>query len=574
MNRPHRIRRFRRSLLTACVSGLFFGLLGGPLSVGAAHATTPADTESTDTFTGNYLAARQAQRDGNLAAAAEFFSKALKEKPETPGLLRQTFLVTLIEGRVDQAVALAKSLAKEDPNQGVALLTLAVDDLRHKRYRQAAAKLSKMPDEGLATFTKPLLLTWARFGEGKGAASADSLAPLKDHKGVENLVQIHQALIDQLTGKPDNAIKLLTGIIDRQSPASSRVIHLLGAMLERKGDKERAGALYRKYLSEHPTSRLMDAALARVKTGKKPAVTIDTAAKGAAEALYDIGSSLRRENAEDTAVALVRLALYLRPDFPVAQFVLADILESERRDEAAVKEYDGIPESSDYGWSAKVQAATVLGDMKRNGAAETRLKALIRMRPDLADPYLHLGDLYRREEKYDAAAEAYTKAIKLVPKLEPQHWSLFYARGVALERAKRWSESEKDLLKALELRPDQPYVLNYLGYTWIDRGEHLKKATDMIKKAVALAPNDGFIADSLGWAYYRQGEFPQAVTELERAVELRPQDSVINDHLGDAYWKVGRKREARFQWKRSLSLDPEADQIPKLKKKLDSGLNG
>ncbi|MCF3630499.1 tetratricopeptide repeat protein [Alphaproteobacteria bacterium LMO-S08] len=175
-------------------------------------------------------------------------------------------------------------------------------------------------------------------------------------------------------------------------------------------------------------------------------------------------------------------------------------------------------------------------------------------------------------EKYPQAAKAYSAAIERVKTPQTHHWSLYYARGIAFERAKRWKDSEKDLLKALDLRPDQPYVLNYLGYTWIDQGEQLDRATDMIKKAVSLAPNDGFIADSLGWAYYRQNQYDKAVVELERAVELRPQDPVINDHLGDAYWKVGRKLEAQFQWKRSLSLAPDKDLIPKIQAKLDKGL--
>jgi tetratricopeptide (TPR) repeat protein len=562
-------RRFRRPL----AAGLICAVTALAASTGAANAKPDAkEAVSTNTFIGNYLAGRQAQREGDLGAAAEFYGAALIQRPATPGLLRQTFIVNLIEGRVATAVALARDYLKEDPDQTIAQLTVAVDHMKHKRFKDAQALLSKLPDEGLSVFTKPLLIAWCQYGQGKAEDALNTLKPLEDKKGIENLVEIHEALILQLTGKTEDAGKLLTGVIERQSPPSSRVTHLLGALLERAGDTERAKAIYNLYLGEHPVSRLMDTAMTRMEAGKKPPLAIKNARDGAAEALYDIGSSLRRQNAHETAIALIQLSLYLKSDFPVARFILADILQSDERLEQAVKEYDGVDGASPYGWSAQLQAAALLGDLGRSDAAVKRLDKLAKLRPDLPDPHLHLGDVYRRMEDYPKAAKAYSAAIERVKTPQAHHWSLYYARGIAFERAKRWKDSEKDLLKALDLRPDQPYVLNYLGYTWIDQGEQLDRATDMIKKAVSLAPNDGFIADSLGWAYYRQNQFDKAVVELERAVELRPQDPVINDHLGDAYWKVGRKLEAQFQWKRSLSLAPDKDLIPKIQAKLDKGL--
>lgn len=561
-------RRIHR-LLTVGLLGAFAALA---LPQSAAAKPNAEPDLNTNTFIGNYLAGRQAQRDGDLSAASAYYGAALTQKPETPGLLRQAFIVNLIEGNMKTAVKLAKEYLKEDPDQTIAQLTITVDHIKHKRFKEAKALLDKLPDQGLSVFTKPILTAWALYGQGKGQDALAALKPLEDKKGVENLVEIHEALILQLMGKTEEAAKLLTGVVERQSPPSSRVVHLLGALLERAGDTERAKAIYQLYLDEHPVSRLMDPALERIKRGKKPPLVIKDARDGSAEALYDIGSSLRRQNAHETSIALIRMAIYMKPDFAVAQFILADILQTEDRLEQAIKEYALIDDASDYGWSAQLQASALLGDLKRSDEAIKGLKKLAKLRPDLPDPHLHMGDVYRRMESYGEAAKAYSAAIERVKDPQPHHWSLFYARGIALERDKRWKASEKDLLKALDLRPDQPYVLNYLGYTWIDQGQQLDRATEMIKKAVSLAPNDGFIADSLGWAYYRLENFEQAVVELERAVELRPQDPVINDHLGDAYWKVGRKLEARFQWKRSLSLDPEKDLIPKIQGKLEKGL--
>jgi Flp pilus assembly protein TadD len=192
--------------------------------------------------------------------------------------------------------------------------------------------------------------------------------------------------------------------------------------------------------------------------------------------------------------------------------------------------------------------------------------------PERPDPLVTMGDLLRGEDRFAEAEAAYTRALERLPVIEQRHWRLLYARGIAYERTKRWPQAESDLVKALELEPEQPFVLNYLGYSWVDQGLNLDRAKAMLHRAVELRPEDGFIVDSLGWAYYRLGDLDKAVTYLERAVELEPGDPVINDHLGDAYWRVGRQREARFQWRRALTFEPEADLVPTIQAKLANGL--
>lgn len=185
-----------------------------------------------------------------------------------------------------------------------------------------------------------------------------------------------------------------------------------------------------------------------------------------------------------------------------------------------------------------------------------------------------LGNILRARKLFAEAIPYYDQALALVQKPERRHWIYYYARGTSYERIKNWDAAESDLEKALALYPDQPLVLNYLGYSWIDQGRKLKEGMAHIEKAVALKPDDGYIVDSLGWAHYMQGNFAEAVRYLERAVELKPNDPVLNDHLGDALWRVGREREARFQWEQALSLKPEPDDEVKIKKKLEAGLTG
>jgi tetratricopeptide (TPR) repeat protein len=271
-------------------------------------------------------------------------------------------------------------------------------------------------------------------------------------------------------------------------------------------------------------------------------------------------------------MVLGRLALYLKPNFPVMQILLGDILEADNRLEPALDVYTAIDKKSPFSWSARLRAGALLDRLGRTDDAVKILRDMARENAGEDGPLVNLGDILRGRERFKEAVEAYDEAIKRLPVLDKRHWTLLYARGIALERSNQWLRAETDFQKALEFEPNQPYVLNYLGYTWIERRKNLDQAQEMIRQAVKLRPNDGYIVDSLGWGYYQLGNFENAVKELERAVELRPQDPVINDHLGDAYWKVGRHREATFQWNRSLSLNPEADLIPKIRKKLKDGL--
>ncbi|MFK7942491.1 MAG: tetratricopeptide repeat protein, partial [Paracoccaceae bacterium] len=206
-------------------------------------------------------------------------------------------------------------------------------------------------------------------------------------------------------------------------------------------------------------------------------------------------------------------------------------------------------------------------------AAVEALRAAVSQFPDSLEANTSLGDLLRRESRFAEASLAYNGAVDLIGEVQPFHWALFYRRGIALERSKQWDKAEADFRRALELQPDQPDVLNYLGYSLVEKGLKLSEAEKMIEKAVEQRPDDGYIVDSLGWVLYRFGEFDRAVTHLERAVELRPVDPVINDHFGDALWMVGRRVEARFQWKRSLSFEPEEENAVRIREKLDIGLD-
>jgi len=277
-------------------------------------------------------------------------------------------------------------------------------------------------------------------------------------------------------------------------------------------------------------------------------------------------------SALDTSLVFARMALMQQPDFPYAWLMIGDILLNQERFADAAEVYRSIPADSPIYYPVRLRLAEALANLERQDEALALLRDLAKDYPRAAEAPVARGDLLRRQEKWDAAAAAYREGITRLDELEPRHWTLLYSLGVALERGGRWDEAEQAFLDALDLQPDQPLVLNYLGYSWIDRGENLEKGKALIETAVRQRPTDGYIVDSLGWAHYLLGDYEQAVKDLERAVELTPADPTINDHLGDAYWRVGRTLEARFQWQRALSLDPEEEMVEAIRDKLANGL--
>ncbi len=307
------------------------------------------------------------------------------------------------------------------------------------------------------------------------------------------------------------------------------------------------------------------------KAGAIP-MMVANAQAGAAEALYGLGASLGRRGGEDLGLVYLQLSLHLAPQHELALLSLADLYEAMKKPDMAIKVYDRIPHNSVLYRNAAIQMAADLDALERSEEAQKRLEELIKDDPKDLEATLALGNLLRGHKKFAECGDIYSKAIDLIGTPDKAHWTVFYFRGICYERAKQWQKAEADLKKALALFPDQPHVLNYLGYSWIDQGVNLDQGMEMIRKAVAQRPDDGYIVDSLGWAYYRVGNYEEATKELERAIGLKPEDPTINDHLGDAYWRIGRKLEATFQWNHARDLKPDPEELPKILEKLRVGL--
>ena len=282
---------------------------------------------------------------------------------------------------------------------------------------------------------------------------------------------------------------------------------------------------------------------------------------------------LFRQGADSPARLYSAMALALNPDFIEARLLMGHIMAYKGQLDAAYAQYIAVPEKSDSYLKSRREAADILEEAGRIDEAIELLEGL-HAKFDDVEAEIQIGDIYRRAKDFDKALLSYQSALQTVDKDYQNLWHLYYLRGMSYEQLDQFEKAKSDLNKALELRPENPYILNYLGYSLADRGENLPRALELIRKAVKLEPDDGYITDSLGWVLYRLGRYEEAVPHLERAVELLPYDPVINDHLGDAYWQVGRKIEARFQWRRAFNHAEDEKLLALISQKIDEGLQG
>jgi tetratricopeptide (TPR) repeat protein len=521
---------------------------------------------------GDFLAARHAERSFDNDLAAELYARTLAQSPDNPALMRETMHQMLAAGRIDAAAEIAERYLEHEPDSVIAGLTLAVKELARHRPDAAEERLAAIPARGLGGYFVPLALSWTKFARGDVETALVALGPLGKLRGGTPFHDYHAALMLDLAGDEVRAARYYDQLSANGYSGYARFVELAGAFYERQGQLAKARDIYINFLNRRTNAVMVEAALARLEAGRPPPKEIRTAAQGAAEALFNLATLLNQENVAEIGMIVLQMAIKLRPDFDEARVLRGDILAGAERDEAAIAAYDTVEPKSPLGWLARLRAAQLLDRVGKSEVAYARLRDMGREAPKRSDAMVVLGDLLRFKKRYGEAVDAYDTAVARIGKPEEQHWSLLYSRGIALERARQWDRAEADFLRALDFEPEQPFVLNYLGYSWVEKGRNLERALGMLEKAVRLRPNDGYIIDSLGWAHYQLKDFTRAVTYLERAVELSSQDPTINDHLGDAYWRVGRHYEARFQWERALSLEPEPGEVPAIEKKLADGL--
>jgi tetratricopeptide (TPR) repeat protein len=422
-----------------------------------------------------------------------------------------------------------------------------------------------------------LLVAWAQLGGGDATKAVNTAMAIGGPDWVQVIRAYHVGLLHAANGDDRAAIESFQTAIANEDAAAvlsetyMRSVEALIGSYMRLGEYDKANEVLQGGLRLLPSYSPFKPIIAAMEKKQPVALIVPDATHGAAEILHNVGTAISRQGGTPFAQGYLQLADHLGANNDVVNMALAAIFEAQQRQARANTYYKRIPDTSPFHRRAELEYALNLNDLKQVEEAKAKLRTLITEQPDDLLAYTTLGGVLSQHEEYAEAAKVYETAVSKIAAPEPQHWNLFYRRGIAYERTKEWSKAEPSFKKALELAPNQADVLNYLGYSWIDMGINLEEGLEMIRKAVELSPRKGYIIDSLGWAYYKLGKYEDAVRELERAVEILPGDPVLNDHLGDAYWKVGRKLEATFQWNHALASKPEPADEAWIKEKLAKG---
>lgn len=519
---------------------------------------------------GAYMAGQQAIKDLRTDEAARYFNDAAQADWDNTILVERAFVALAADGQISKAANTARRMLELDPTNQLAELVVASEALKERRFSAAVRRLDNVSEDSFSGITAGLLRAWALVGDGR-AGEAEALMTRLGALGLEDFLVFHRALMNEAAGNADEALALAQRAYDVE-PYVARVAEVYARMLANSGDFDAARDVLDAFEAQGLSHAVIRTVREAVDAGRRPGVFTTSVQVGAAEMFHGIGVALSRDGSMDLALVFLQLGVYLDPSSDVIALALGQLLDTTGQHEMANAVYDAIPARSPLKPTAVVRIAQNLDSMGDRPEALRRLGNIVASTPDDLDAVSVLGDLLRYDEQYLKAADAYTDAIAITGGESPADWRFYYVRGIAYERAGEWPKAEADFKRALELNPDQPQVLNYLGYSWIDMDMHLDEALEMIETAVEAQPMDGYIIDSLGWAFYKLGRLDEAVETLERAVMLLPSDPEINDHLGDAYWKAGRRLEARFQWNIARSVDTTGNVVERAQAKLADGL--
>ena len=540
------------------------------LALGLASAL-PASFALADGLPGAYLAARHASYYNDYSAGAEYYTKALVRDPSNAGLMENALVSFVGLGDMKRAVPVARKMASDGAVSQISRIVLLVDLAKKQDYDGVIA----MNGDGdtIGPLVDGLALAWAEIGRENMSAALEHFDAVIKTKGTREFGSFHKALALASVGDYEAAEKIFAG--DQNGPLQVTLSGVLAhveilSQLGRNADAlEVMAAVF---------GNEMDPRIAQIRSKleadeKLPFTTAQTPSEGLAEVFYSVANALKGETEDGYTLIYTRMAEHLNPNHIDAILMSAGLLEKLEQYDLATQAYNRVARDNPSFHAAELGRAAALQEAGKQEAAIEVLEQLAKSHGDLPQVHASLGNALRRLERYGEAAEAYSRALDLTGTPIADDWFLFYARGISYERTDNWEKADADFRMALKLNPNQPQVLNYLGYSLLEKNIRLDEALGMIERAVSAVPNDGYITDSLGWALYRLRRFEEAVKYMERAAELTPVDPIVTDHLGDTLWAVGRKLEAEFQWRRALSFGPEEADAPRIRRKLEVGLD-
>ncbi len=535
----------------------------------ATEAAPPAKLEAKPRLS-DYLSGRAAQLDRDWKTAGPAIRRAWETDPEDPTLRHEALLLSVAAGDFPGALQVAHAVPADSSDAALANFVLLLDDFAAGRYQQAESRLASAPNHGPERYLAPIIAAWCEVGRGHKTDALAALKQLDNAAGATELQALQTAMVTDSLGDHAQAGELYDKIVE-----GSPVLHqiaIAAQFYQRQGETDKARKAIELIEADGASASIRDEMLAHL-TDKSHVPPAPDPHTGAADALFSIAASLASQKQADIAPLLyIQFALRVRPDFPSAQLLLAEIEQKFGKLDETAAALAGIDEKSEIRTTADRMAMAVLDKAGEPDKAMKLGQASVKAHPADIDLLLAYADLLREKSHFPEAIAAYDAALAKIPPTSNRKGLALFHRGIAYQQAKQWPHAESDLLAALQLRPDDPGLLNYLAFSWADQGINLDRARTMLERAIQLVPDDGAIVDSLGWVMYRSGDFDDAIKQLEHAVALDANDATINDHLGDAYWRAGRQLEARTQWEKASRMTEDKALGEQLKTKLRDGL--
>ncbi|WP_241691174.1 tetratricopeptide repeat protein [Roseovarius sp. A46] len=524
---------------------------------------------------GAYLAAQHARAQGDFAAAAQYYAQVLTRDPGNIEVLESAAFAYMALGQVDRAAAVARKMEAEDARSQIAQIPLIVEAALDEDWAGLLTRIEA--GRGAGELADGMIAAWAELGRGDMSAALTRIDALAEEQGLRNFALYHKALALAVVGDFEAADRVFSGESDGQVQRTRSGVVAWAQVLSQLGETDRALSVLEDTFGSTPEPGIANLR-ARLEAGETvPFTMVEGPRDGVAEVFFSLARALMQEANDEFVLIYARAAEAIDPDHVYATITAAETLQSMEQYKLAIDAFASVPRDHPAFHTAELGRAEALRATGKPDAAAEVLAQLAAHLPEIVDIHVAAGDLHREQEEYEEAIAAYNRAVTLLEERDNPQWFVYYVRAIAHERLDNWPEAEADFRRALDLNPDHPQVLNYLGYTMVEKGVNLDEALGMIERAVAERPDSGYIVDSLGWVLYRLGRYDEAIGHMERAAELMPTDPVVNDHLGDVLWAVGRKTEARFQWRRALSLhetttSPDLDP-ERVRRKLEVGLD-
>ncbi|HEU5046390.1 MAG TPA: tetratricopeptide repeat protein [Rickettsiales bacterium] len=521
---------------------------------------------------GDYLAGKFAESSGDSQKSIKFLQESLARDPNNQDVLSNLYREYIAEGNITQAVATAQKLGGnktlDDGNDFSPNLLLCTEAVKRGDFAAAEKFLQSVPKTGFNTLLVPLMEAWLKLGNKEIKAALNAKDIMHNDKMMLPDIYLNAAYINEIAGFGPEALQQYETAANDPNVVSLRALEALANYYARHDKKDKYKQLVDSYTAVHGETILAEDALG----SQPPKPLVANASEGLAEAFYTIAGLFHGVRAPTDEITTLKIALFLRPDFAAAQFLLASTYELERDYKHAIETYRSIAKDSPYGIQAQIMAAYDKSELGDKPGAVSDLDAIAQQHPTMVSALLAKGDILRIQGQYAQAIESYDAALVRLKTPQKPNWIIFFSRGICYDKLGQFEKTEQDMQSALKLSPEDPDVLNYLGYSWLTKHRNIAQAKKMISEAYDARPEDAQIIDSMGFALYSEGDFKDAQEYFEQALERIPDDPTVNEHLGDTYWQLGRKTEAGYQWRRALDYKPDEQTRNALMEKLAHGL--